>query len=155
MKKLLVVLVLAAVATGAFAQDVFASYNEPGDFNLYASIGYIYDLEVSVGAEYILGEFALGPLPFDWGLELRGQFEFDFYGGFYYGLGALATLHTGLSVVPLEFYVALGLGWNNWNFLRLASYNGLTWWFSDKMGLLLEGGYVGWSFWGIGLEFKL
>ena len=37
MKKLLIVLVLIGVTAGAFAQDVFASYNEPGNFNIYAS----------------------------------------------------------------------------------------------------------------------
>jgi hypothetical protein len=155
MKKLLVVLVLVAVAAGAFAQDVFTSYNEPGDFNLYASLGYYYNLEASVGAEYIIGEFALGPLPFDWGLEARGQFDIGFGGSFYWGAGALATLHLGLSVVPLEFYVALGIAYTNWYGIYLASYNGMTWWFSDKIGLLVEGGTVGWGFWGVGLEFKI
>lgn len=155
MKKLLVVLVLAAVATGAFAQDVFASYNEPNDFNLYASVGYVWNFEANVGAEFMLGEFALGPLPFDWGIQVRGGFDIGYY--FYYGIGALASLHLGLGVIPIEFYAALGVCYNNWSsyFVSVASYNGLTWWFSDKLGLLLEGGYLGWYFYGIGLEFKL
>ena len=31
----------------------------------------------------------------------------------------------------------------------------MTWWFSKNMGLLLENGYLGSYFDGIGLEFKL
>jgi len=159
MKKLLLVMVvLLGVGGAAFAQDVFASYNEPGDINIYASVGYIWSLEASVGAEFVIGEFALGTLPFDWGVAVRGAFDISLSGGWFgYGVGALAQLHLGLSVVPIEFYVALGACYNNWStyHVSLASFNGLTWWFSDNMGLLVEGGYVGWSFWGVGLEFKI
>ncbi len=80
MKKLLVVLlVLVGVTAGAFAQDVFASYNEPGDFNIYASIGWAWNLEVSAAAEYMIGEFDTRTVcPFDWGVMVRGGFDIGY-----------------------------------------------------------------------------
>jgi hypothetical protein len=157
MKKLFMVLVvLVAVGTGAFAQDVFASYSAPGDINLYASVGWAWNLEVSAAAEYMVGEFALGPLPVDWGVMVRGAFDVGSYFGF--GIGALATLHTGLAAFPVEFYIALGAAYYSWGTgfpVTFASYNGATWWFSKNMGLVVEGGYVGIGFWGVGIEFKL
>ena len=157
MKKLLVVLVLIVVAAGAFAQDWAASYNEPGDINVYASVGWYVWPEVSVAAEYIIGEFELGPVPFDWGVAVRGGFDIG-TGWFGYAVGALATLHLGLGVAPIEFYASLGAAF--WGPtagipISFASYGGFTWWFSKNMGLLLENGYLGWYFWGVGLEFKL
>ena len=108
MKKLFVVLlVLSAVATGAFAQNVFTSYNAPGNVNVYASVGYYWFPEVSVAAEFVLGKFAIGPMPLDWGIAVRGGMDF-WAGGIDYAVGALATLHTGLAVFPLEFYASLG-----------------------------------------------
>ncbi len=158
MKKLFVVLlVLLAVTTGAFAQNVFASYSKPGDIDLYASVGWAWNLEASAAAEYMIGEFALGPLPMDWGIMVRGAFDIGSTFGF--GIGALASLHTGLAAFPLEFYIALGVAYYNWGFttfpVTFASYNGMTWWFSKNLGLVVEGGYVGLGFWGVGLEFKL
>jgi hypothetical protein len=155
MKKLLIVLVLIGVTAGAFAQDVFASYNEPGNFNIYASVGWAWNLEASVAAEWMVGEFALGPLPFDWGIQVRGAFDIGY--SFYFGAGALASLHLGIAAVPIEFYAALGICYNSWSsyFVSVASYNGVTWWFTPSMGLLVEGGYLGWGFWGVGLEFKI
>jgi hypothetical protein len=157
MKKILVVMVvLLAVAGAAFAQDVFASYNEPGNVNFYASVGWSGWFEVSAAAEYMIGEFELGPLPFDWGVMARGGIEIG-SGWVDFGVGALATLHLGLGVVPIEFYIALGACYNNWTSfpVTFANYNGVTWWFSESMGLVAEGGYLGWYFWGVGLEFKI
>lgn len=158
MKKLLVVLlVLVGITTGAFAQSIFTSYNQPGNVNIYASLGWYFNPEVSAAAEFMVSKFALGPLPLDFGIMARGVFDIGSFFGF--GVGALATLHTGLAGFPLEFYIALGLAYYNFGFstipVTFASYNGMTWWFSKKMGLLVEGGYVGWGFWGVGLEFKL
>jgi hypothetical protein len=157
MKKLLVVLVLAAVATGAFAEDVFASFNKPGNVNLYASAGWYYWPEVSVAAEYVVGEFKVGSVPFDWGVAVRGGMDF-WSGGIDYSVGALATLHLGLGMFPLEFYASLGACFYGPTAafpVTVASYGGMTWWFAKNMGLLVENGYLGWYFWGVGLEFKL
>jgi hypothetical protein len=156
MKKLLVALVLIAVAAGAFAQDVFTSYNEKGDINIYASVGYVWYIEASVAAEFIVGQFNLGTVPLDWGIAVRGGMEF-WGAGVDFGVGGLGTLHLGLGVFPVEFYLSLGVCYNNWSSLPItvASYGGLTWWFSKNIGLLLEGGYLGWGFDGIGLEVEL
>jgi hypothetical protein len=158
MKKLFVVLVvLLAVGTGAFAQDVFASYNAPGDINVYASLGWYWYPEVSVAAEWVIGEFALGPVPFDWGVAVRGGFNFG-SGWFGYSAAALATLHTGLAVFPLEFYASIGAAFYGPTAgfpVSFATYGGATWWFSKNIGLLVENGYLGWYYWGVGLEFKL
>ena len=76
MKKLFVVLVLVVVAAGAFADDIFASYNKPGNINIYAAVGWYHYFEVTVAAEYMIGEFTLGTLPFDWGVAVRGGMDF-------------------------------------------------------------------------------
>jgi hypothetical protein len=155
MKKLLVVLVLIGVAAGVFAQDVFASYNKPGDVNIYASVGWWAWPEVNVAAEYVIGEFELGPLPFDWGIAARGGFDFG-AGYFGFSAGVLATLHLGVAAFPLDFYASAGVCYNSGYYpFNFASMGGLTWWFTPSMGLLLESGYLGWGFWGVGLEFKI
>jgi hypothetical protein len=157
MKKLLVVLVLIGVTAGAFASDVFASYNKPGDINLYASVGYVWYPEVSVAGEWIIGEFSLGILPFDWGVMVRGGFDF-WSGWFEYSAAALASLHLGLGVVPIEFYASIGAAFYGPTAgfpVSFASYEGATYWFSKNIGLVVESGYLGWYFWGVGLEFKL
>ncbi len=158
MKKLFVVLVvLLAVGTGAFAADVFASYNKPGDLNVYASVGWYVFPEVSVAAEYVIGEFALGPVPFDWGVAVRGGMDF-WSGGIDYAIGALATLHTGLVAFPLEFYASIGAAFHGPTAafpVAFATYGGVTWWFSKNLGLVLENGYLGWYFWGVGVELKI
>jgi hypothetical protein len=155
MKKLFVVLVLVVVAAGAFADDIFASYDKPGNINIYAAVGWYHYFEVTVAAEYMIGEFTLGTLPFDWGVAVRGGM--DFAGAIDFGVGALATLHLGLGVFPIEFYLSLGACYNTyWSYhFREAYFVGATWWFSKNMGLLVENGYLGYYFDGIGLEFKL
>ena len=154
MKKLLVVLVvLVAFATGAFAQDMFASYNKPGNVNIYASAGWYGFPEVTVGLEYMIGEFNIGPVPLDWGIQARAGLEFY---GFDFTAGAMASLHMGL-IWNLEIYAALGVCYNSWTTfpLDVASYNGITYWVSKNLGVLVETGYLGWYFWGVGVEFKL
>jgi hypothetical protein len=157
MKKLLLVLVvLVGVAGVTFAQDWAASYNKPGDVNLYASFGYYWWPEVSVAAEFVIGEFAIGPIPLDWGVAVRGGVDF-WSGGVDFGVGALGTLHFGLGVFPVEFYASLGVCYNNYwaTPISIASFGGATWWFSKNLGLLFENGYLGSYFWGVGVEFKI
>jgi hypothetical protein len=156
MKKLLVVLVLIGVTAGAFADDIFGSYNKPGNMNLYASVGWYYWPEVTVAAEFMLGEFDLGTVPLDWGVAVRGGMDF-WSGGIDFGVGALATLHLGLAVVPIEFYASLGVCYNNYAAfpVTVASFGGATWWFSKNIGLLVENGYLGWYFWGVGVQVKI
>ncbi len=157
MKKLFVVLVvLLAVGTGAFAADVFASYNAPGDLNVYASAGFWGGFDVLVGVEYIVGEFMLGPMPFDWGVMATGGVEF-WAGWVGFGVGAMATLHTGL-IWNMDFSVAAGVtAYNNvtafpvtWAHDAAARY-----WISKNMALFVHEGWVGFNYWGVGVELKL
>lgn len=166
MKKTVIGLVLALLLVGAMtasAEDaVFASWNQKGHTNIYASVGYNYwGLDGSVGFEPILGEFDLGPLPFDWGIMARGLVGFDMFStyGFNWGAGVLASLHLGL-VWNLDFYAALGLGlagYPGYPFrFGLSSFNGVSYKISDKFFILLEGGYTVWtSIWGVGVVVKL
>jgi hypothetical protein len=165
-KKIVVGLVLALLLVGAMtvsAEDaVFASWNQKGHMNIYGSIGYNYwGFDVSPGIEFILGEFNIGPVPFDWGGMARGIVGFDLFSGygFNWGAGALASLHMGL-VWNLDFYAALGLGLAGWYGtpfrFGFASFNGLSYKLSDKFFVLLEGGYIVYtSIWGIGVQMKL
>jgi hypothetical protein len=163
MKRLSIVLALAFLVAGAlpmFAADqVFASYNKPNDVNLYAEVGWGggASLGAAVGLEYIAGEFALGPVPFDWGFMGKGLLELGFP---YLGVGAaaMATLHMGL-VWNLDFYAGVGLGLSiiplpvGFGFAQAA---GLTYKLSDSMTLLFDQTYAAGNFvTGVGLKFKL
>jgi hypothetical protein len=169
----LVAILLLAGAMGAFADAPFAAYHKPGNVNLYGSVGlYGYaGLSLGVGAEYVVGKFDLGPLPFEWGIMARGVVQLPlFIGGGWvdWGVAPLASLHTGFNFgKSLEFdvYVSLGLGiygttgtyytWSGVNF-GFASFNGLAWKLSPKLFLLLDYGYIGWaSNYGIGVLLKL
>jgi hypothetical protein len=169
----LVAVLLLAGSISAFAEAPFASYHKPKDLNLYGSVGlYGYaGLSIGVGAEFVIGKFDLGPLPFEWGLMGRGVIQIPlFIGGGWIDWGAapLASLHTGFNFgKSLEFdvYVSLGLGiygttgtyyaWNAVNF-GFASFNGVAWKLNPKLFLLLDYGYIGWaSNYGVGVLYKL
>ena len=166
MRKTVIGLVLALLLVGAMtasAEDaIFASWNQKGHTNIYASVGLNgYGLDASIGFEPILGEFDLGPIPFDWGIMARGIVGFDpFWGyGFNWGAGALASLHFGL-VWNLDFYAALGIGIAGWSgtpfWFGFANFNGLSYKLNDKFFLLLEGGYIVHTYiWGVGVVVKL
>ena len=50
--------------------------------------------------------------------------------------GALATLHLGLGVTPIEFYASVGAcfyGPTAYFPVSFASYGGVTWWFSEEL----------------------
>jgi hypothetical protein len=156
MKKLLLVLVvLIGVSGAAFAQDWAASYNEPGDFNIYASAGYWWGVDLNVAAEYMIGEFSLGPIPFDWGIMARGGMEF-WSGYLEWGAGALATLHMGLSW-NVEFSIALGACYSSYSLHPFSfAYGAIArYWFSKSLAVIAEEGYLGFSYWGVGLELKI
>ncbi len=77
-------------------------------------------------------------------------------GWFGFSAGVLATLHLGLEFAPLDFYAALGVCYNNHVYpFNVASLGGVAWWFTPSMGLLVESGYLGFGYWGVGLEFKI
>jgi hypothetical protein len=175
-KKIAVGLVLVFLLVGALsvsADAPFASYNKPGHLNVYGSVGFygIWGLELSAGAEWILGKFDLGPVPLEWGVMARGVIALPLFlgsGWIDWGAAPLASLHTGFNLgKSLEFdvYVSLGLGlygttgtyyvWDPVNF-GFASFEGISWKLNDKFFLLGEYGYVGYaSVYGVGVVVKL
>jgi hypothetical protein len=164
MKKLVVGLVLAFLLVGTMAlsaeDQIFASYNQKGHINLYGSVGYgyYYGIEGSVAAEYIIGEFAIGPVPFDWGVMARGLIGFEPYYGLSWGVGGLASLHMGL-VWNLDFYASLGFGFSSWwgdPYPGFWSTNGVSYKLSKNLFVLVEAGYTSWtSYWGVGAVLKM
>jgi hypothetical protein len=182
MKRVVVLLMMVLLATAAFAQAKAApkkttakaepswakSYNADMSFNLYASVGWALGFTGSVAGELILTEFKIGPVPFDFGVAVRGAFEayqtwFGYGGAYvYWGAAPLATLHLGLSAVPIEFYISAGIALYGstdtyWFaapvMLGFASVEGVIWHLSPNFGLLLEGGYLGGAaVWGVGVQ---
>jgi hypothetical protein len=157
-KKIVVGLVLAFLLVGALS---LSAWNQKGHMNFYGSVGYNYwGLDGSIGIEPILGEFAIGPVPLDWGVMARGIVGVDLYwGDLIWGAGALASLHMGL-VWNLDFYAALGLGiagYPGYPFrFGFSSFNGMSYKINEKFFVLVEGGYAVWnSFWGVGVVVKL
>ncbi|HTO21921.1 MAG TPA: hypothetical protein VMQ10_05525 [Spirochaetia bacterium] len=173
-----VVLLLCISVAGAFAAEKkssevpwLASLNGPGTVNFTVTGGYTWwGLGLNAGAEFTLSQFALGPLPLDFGITAQGSLGFDPFG---IGVAAagLATLNIGFDFgkgVVFEAFVGLGPGivtetWSGGGGLGfgIAEYSGFTWWFSKNIGLTGEEGYVsafGWGYWyfaGIGVTFKL
>jgi hypothetical protein len=101
----------------------------------------------------------------------QGIIGYDsFYPGIDWGVAPLVALHWGINLGKpwrFDWYAALGLGvfggtYQNFFFnanpvgLGFASYDGVSWLFSDNLALMLEYGYIGWtSVFGIGLQLKL
>jgi hypothetical protein len=187
MKRAIFAVLILLLATGAFAeakantketsQSWATSYNKDGQFNIYASLGWAWGFTASVCPEYIITEFEIGEIPFDFGVAVRGAIEFydgavlgaSGLTGVYWGAAPLATLHLGLASIPLEFYISVGVAFYGWSWsadyigsgyggfnFGFATVEGVIWHFSDMFGLILEGGYLGGAgVWGIGVEIQL
>jgi hypothetical protein len=176
MKKILLIALLVVMAMSSFAattstQPWAKSFNKDGQLNLYASVGYWYGIDGSVGLELILGEFNLGGVPIDYGIMGRGVIEmWNYFGlsGLYWGAAPTFAVHLGLTGAPVEFYASAGIGFNGYSYsgvyndlypgfnIGFASFDGMMWHFSDKFAFLVEYGYVGLaSVWGVGLEIGL
>jgi hypothetical protein len=175
MKRIVLIVMLCLLTVGAFAQGTAwaKSYNKDGQFNIYASIGYAWGFTGSLGLEFIITEFKIGNIPFDFGVAARGAIEA--YQSWYYtgtdvfwGAAPMATLHMGLASIPIEFYISAGLAIYGWSWsgalpygfnevnVGFASLEGMVWHFSPNFGLILEAGYLGYVLvWGIGLEVQL
>ena len=181
MKKVLLVLAVALLAAGLASAagakssgdlSWMTSYNEPGQINVYASAALDpFGVDGSVAGEYIVGKFNIGEVPLEWGAEARANLAFDSFLGYAnwmdWGVAPMATLHWGVDFGKpwkFDFYVGAGVGvygttgdyYDNGIHVGFASYNGVSWQFSDKIALLSEGGYIGYSgVWGLGAKFKL
>lgn len=171
----LLFLVMSAIGGFAASQNLYpwmTSHNKPGHLNAYAAIGYYYGgFSGTAGAEIILGQFDIASIPLEWGIMGQGIIgNNSFNPGIDWGAAPLVALHWGVDFgKPRRFdlYAAIGLGvyggaYQNFFFssspigLGFASYDGVSWLFSDNIALMLEYGYIGWtSVFGIGLQFKL
>lgn len=160
MKKRIIVgivlaLLLAGTVTVSAQQTIFASYNKPGNVNVYVEAGYGYLLGVGAGLEYVIGKFDIGPMPFQWGV--MGMAAADLLPGFELAAGGMATLHLGL-IWNIDLFVGLGIG-----FEFLAGYglgfaetSGLAYKLSDNFTVLLTDTWISSvSIYGVGIQLKL
>jgi hypothetical protein len=164
-----------AVAEAAPAIPWVASYNTPGQINLYGAAG-LYGfsgLEASVGAEYIIGEFDIAGLLFDWGVAARAIAGINLFKGFGldYGAAPMATLHFGTNfgdIWKFEFYIGLGLGLygtliSGFNYTNHGTFNlgfgtvdGIAWKYNDNLSFIVDYALVGATMsYGVGVELKL
>ena len=161
-RRILVGLVLGmmvfATMTVSAQQNIFVSYNKTGHMNVYATVGWgggYWLLGAAVSAEFVIGQFSLGPVPFDWGIMASGVM--NFLPGFGIGADAMATLHLGL-IWNLDFYAGLGLGVGILPFdIGLAQTVGVVYKLSDT--LYLQGQEIwnsnGPGVYGVGIVLKL
>lgn len=162
------ILLFVLVTAGAFGQGWAKSYNKDGQVNLEASVGYLWGLTLTVGGEWIIGEFRIDTVPIDFGVMVKGNLQiwdtYVGYSGVYWGAAPLFSLHMGLADFPLEWFISAGVGFYGYgssvpgypgfNF-GFATFDGLIFHLSDMFGILVEYGYIGASHtWGAGLEIQ-
>jgi len=159
-KRIVLVLVAVMALVGALSasaadNNVFASYNKPGNVNLNVAAGWGGWLGVGAQAEFIIGKFDLGPVPFQWGLMAAGIVDIPYIE---IGAGGMATLHMGLGIVPLDFFLGLGLGVDFYGgfSLGLAQTAGVAYKLSNSLTVMgtdtwLDGAYL----YGVGIQLKL
>ena len=171
-----VLVFMLAATLGGFAADTsvswMTSYNKTGHVNVYAGAGFYYGgLNITGGAEYIIGNFDIGPVPLEWGIMAQAILGFSNYAyasGLDWGAAPMVSLHWGTNfggLARFDFYISAGLGifggayWAYYNGpvgFGFASYDGVTWMFSKDLGLLLEFGYIGWASTGaVGIVWKI
>jgi hypothetical protein len=186
MKKIMSValVILLAASVGAFAKETkpsktfpwMVSYNQPGQLNLYASVGwYGLGIDLSAGPEIILGAFDIAGIPLEWGVTVRGLVGFASFFGYAswvdWGVAPMASLHWGVDFGgPLKFdwWAGLGVGISGstgtyYSYLSsgpigigFASFNGGAWQFSDNFALIAEYAYTGYvSVAGVGIKMNL
>jgi len=177
---MLVLLVLSSVSAFAFeeksrAYPWMASFDKTGQLNIYAAVGFYYvGYDVTGGLEFILGNFDISGVPFEWGIEGRGLVGFASVSGFGswtdWGAAPLVTLHwsiDGGGLAKFEFYVGLGLGLYGTGgtyytftgygpFFGFAGNGGVAWHFANNFALILDSAFVGWTGTvGIGLKVSI
>ena len=182
----IVMLVLVVSTASVFAKETksadipwMASFDHGGDLNLYAAAGLSYwGLNVSGGPEFMISQFDVGPVPLSFGIMVRGLVAFPVfltgYDWMEWGVAPMASLHWAVDFgAPwkFDFYATLGLGiygftgtyssyFSSWGYgavnFGFASFQGVAWHFSDNFALILDSGYVGWTYsYGLGIKVKL
>jgi hypothetical protein len=162
---------------GSFAEEKksstvpwLVSYNSPGTIDLTVTGGFTWwGLGLNAGLEYTISRFDLGTAPLSWGITAQGSGGFN-AAGIGVAVDALATLNIGFDFggsLKFEGFIGLGLGGliETWggagSGFGIAQSAGWTWWFSNKLGLTVQEGYItalGWGYWyylGLGATLKI
>ncbi len=181
----LVVLLMLAVAAGAFAAGEtksktypwMASFDNPGQLNLYGSVGF-YGLGISInaGPEFMVAKFEPGGIPLELGVMARGVVGFSSFLGLSWidwAVPVTATLHWSVdfgSPWKFDWYIGAGLSisgstgsyWSTYGLgtgaigFGFASADGVAWHFSNNLALVVEYAYTPYLYAaGIGLKFAL
>jgi hypothetical protein len=182
-KKIIVGLVAAMLlvgTVGAFAAGEtkstkfpwMASYDNPGQFNIYGSVGlYFPGIDINVGPEIMLTKFDAGGVPLELGVTVRGLVGFASWAGLTWtdwSVVPMVTLHWGVDfggLAKFSVYIGLGagvtgttgtyLGYSAVGF-AFADAEGIEWHFSNNISLLFDYCYAGYvSAAGIGVKIAL
>ena len=173
MKKFFIVLLVALCLSGfAFAADNAVGstpWVDKGDLLVNAGIGWT---GIAGGAEYDLARIDIAKVvPLTFGVAARALINPGFFDTSYasleYGLGALATAHVGFKELSLssglswvsrfDVYAGLGVGFGSATLssaysssyytlkpgFGIATFAGTSYYFSDKLAVNLEYGYLG------------
>ncbi len=186
-KRVLVACVVALLVfgtAGAFAAGEtksttfpwMASYDQPGQLNIYGAVGfYVPGIDINVGPEFIIGKFDIAGIPLSWGVTARGLIGFSSFFGYAnwidWAVAPMATLHWGVDFgAPWKFdwYIGAGLsisGTTGTYYTGLASgsvgfgfasADGVAWQFSNNLAIVAEYAYTPYmSAGGIGVKFSL
>jgi hypothetical protein len=176
----LVLALLLVSASGVFAAGEqkskefpwMASYNKPGQFNVYAAVGfYGYGIDINAGPEIIFAKFDPAGIPLSLGGTVRGLVGFSSFFGISWidwAIAPMVTLHWGVdfgSIWKFDWYIGLGLGISGttgtfYNYsgvgFGFASSDGVAWHFSDSFALIFDYAYTYYmSSAGIGIKLAL
>jgi hypothetical protein len=180
----LVVAMLLVGTVGAFAASEtkstvypwMASYNQPGELNLYAAVGfYGFGLDLDVGPEIMITKFDLAGIPLELGATVRGLVGFGTFLGYAswidWGVAPMVTLHWGVDFgAPWRFdwYVGAGLSISGTTStyssyytgsgvqFGFASSDGVAWHFSKNLALIVDYTYTYYiSTAGVGIKLAL
>jgi len=175
-KKSLILVAAVCILSGfAYAENSrLAPLMDKGTFAANAGLSFGWGIGVGGGAEYVLARVDIADvLPLTFGAAGRGFFSSAWGYGFL-DLAAMGTVHVGFKGIglssevkrwidPIDYYVGLGLGinvlggnyWSNRFPLGLASISGASYFLNDNFAINAEGGYMGYSGYGmIGVLFK-
>ena len=185
MKKKIVVasvLVLMLVGTfGAFAAGEtkskeipwMASYDNPGQWNLYAAVGfYGFGVDLNFGPEVMVAKFEPGGVPLELGITARGLIGFSSVPGYVswvdWAVAPMVTLHWGVDfggAAKFSAYIGAGLSISGTTGVYysysgvgfgFASDNGIAWHFANNFALIVDYAYTPYiSSGGIGIKWSL
>ena len=162
----LVLVLMVVSAWGAFAAGEtksktfpwMASYDNPGQLNLYAAVGfYGFGIDINAGPEFIITKFEPAGIPLELGVTARGLIGFSGFLGLSWidwAVAPMATLHWGVdfgSIWKFDWYIGAGLSISGttgtyYNYsgvgFGFATDDGVAWHFSDNLALIVDFTYT-------------